>query len=207
MAADILLLLTDTAGLYTSDPRWDDAASLIEEVTEIDQTLEAMAGGSSSEVGSGGMASKLAAAKIARWSGVETVIADAARPGVVADALAGRAGTGTIILARSRRLPARKLWIAYAVGSAGTLVVDEGARRAVVEREASLLPAGVMAVKGTFDVNGAVELASEDGEVFAKGLVKHPSYLIARWAGLRSVDLPQGASHEVVHRDDMVVLR
>jgi glutamate 5-kinase len=206
VAADLLVLLTDTAGLLTADPRTSDEASLIEEVVEIDQRLEMMAGGTGSAVGSGGMASKLAAAKIAAWSGVETVIADAARPGVLQAAMAGDAGVGTVFRPRPRRLPARKLWIAFAVASAGTLVVDEGARRALVEGDASLLPAGVVSVSGRFDVDAAVEIAGPDGVVFAKGLVRHSSERIGSWTGRRTSELPDGVAHEVVHRDDLVVL-
>jgi len=206
VAADLLVLLTDTAGLLTADPRTTDEASLIEEVVEVDHRLEMMAGGTGSEVGSGGMVSKLAAAKIAAWSGVETVIADAGRPGVLQAAVAAEPGVGTVFRPRPRRLPARKLWIAFAVASAGTIVVDDGARRALVEGDASLLPAGVVSVSGRFDTDAAVEIAGTDGVVFAKGLVRHPAERIGTWAGRRTGDLPEGVAHEVVHRDDLVVL-
>jgi glutamate 5-kinase len=206
VAADLLVLLTDTAGLLTADPRTTEEASLIEEVVDVDHRLEMMAGGTGSEVGSGGMASKLAAAKIAAWSGVETIIADAARPNVLQEAMAGGRGIGTIFRPRQRRLPARKLWIAFAVASTGTLVVDEGARRALVEGEASLLPAGVVSVAGRFDADDAVEIAGPDGVVFAKGLVRHAAERIGSWAGRRTSELPDGVVPEVVHRDDLVVL-
>jgi glutamate 5-kinase len=207
VAADLLVLLTDTVGLLTADPRTSAEASLIEEVVEIDHELEVVAGGAGSEVGSGGMASKLAAAKIAAWSGVETVIADAGRPGVLVGAIDQVPGVGTVFRPRGRRLPARKLWIAFAVAAAGTLVVDEGARRALVEREASLLPAGVVSVSGRFDVDDAVEIVGPDGVVFAKGLARHPAERVTAWAGRRTSELPDGADPEVVHRDDLVVLR
>ncbi len=206
VAADMLVILTDTAGLLTGDPRSSADASLIEEVVEIDQRLEEAAGGAGSEVGSGGMASKLAAAKIAAWSGVETVIADASRPGVLGDALGKVPGVGTLFRPRSTRLPARKLWIAFALASSGQVVVDEGARRALVEGSASLLPAGVLRASGGFRVEDAVEIAGPDGTVFAKGLARHSAEQVAAWAGLRSADLPAGSPHEVVHRDDLVVM-
>ena len=126
IGAELLVLLTDTPGLLSADPRLDPSASLIEEIVEIDKGLEAMAGGPGSVGGSGGMASKVAAAKIAAWSGVRTVIAAAERPDVLADAVAGTPGVGTVVLPHDRDLPARKLWIAFAVGSAGTVVVDAG---------------------------------------------------------------------------------
>jgi len=204
--ADLLVLLTDTPGLYTADPRLDADASLIEEIVEVDAELEAVAGRTGSGRGSGGMASKLAAAKIAAWSGVRAVIAAADRPGVLADAVDGVAGVGTAVRPREKRLAARKLWIAFAVGSHGRVVVDEGARRALVERGVSLLPAGVREVRGRFMADDAVEVAGPDGRVFAKGLVRVGAVQLAALAGRRTSDLPEGVPHEVVHRDDLVVL-
>ncbi len=179
VTARLLVLLTDTPGLLTADPRRDREASLIEEVVEIDHELERVAGGRGSVVGSGGMASKLAAAKIATWSGVRTVIADAGREGVLAAALAGEPGIGTVFRARDRKLPARKLWIAFALGSAGTLSVDEGARTALTERGRSLLAAGVVGCTGTFRIEDAVEITGPDGKVFAKGLRPRSGWVAA----------------------------
>ena len=204
--ADMLLLLTDTPGLLTADPRLGEEASLIEEVVEVDQQLEQLAGGAGSPLGSGGMASKLAAAKIAAWSGVRAVIAAASRPGVLSEAVAGAAGVGTVLRPHDRRLPARKLWIAFAVGASGTIVVDDGARRAIIERNTSLLLAGVIGVKGTFGIEDAVEIADGGGQVFAKGLSRYPSSRVDELRGRRSSDLPPDLPHEVVHRDDLVVL-
>ncbi|HEY6623462.1 MAG: glutamate 5-kinase [Acidimicrobiales bacterium] len=206
VGADLLVLLTDTVGLLTGDPRFTAEASLIEEVVEIDHELELIAGGPGSQAGSGGMASKLAAAKIATWSGVEAVIADAAREGVLTSVVNGSIGVGTRFRPRERRLPARKLWIAFAIGASGTVAVDEGARRALVERGTSLLPAGVVSARGEFGPDDAVEIIGPDGAVFAKGLVRHPSSQIRSWAGRRTSELPENLSHEVVHRDDLVVL-
>jgi glutamate 5-kinase len=206
VGADLLVLLTDTAGLHTADPRLDSQASLIEEVVEVDHELEGVAGGPGTRWSSGGMASKLAAAKIAAWSGVRVVIAAAARPGVLAAAVAGETGVGTVVHPEDRRLPARKLWIAFAVGAEGTVVVDEGARRALVSHGRSLLPAGVVAVQGEFEAEDAVEIAGPDGAVFAKGLVRHGSARLAEWAGKRTSELPAEVAPEAVHRDDLVVL-
>ena len=203
--AAVLVLLTDTPGMLTADPRLSEDASLIEEIIEVDHELEKVAGLPGTDRGSGGMASKLAAAKIASWSGVRAVIAAADRPGVLSGAVAGEP-VGTVVRPHDRRLPARKLWIAFAVGSAGTVLVDDGARRALVERKTSLLPAGVVTVEGTFDVDEAVEIADRSGRVFAKGLVRHPSQRLAEWAGRRTADLPPDLPHEVVHRDDLVML-
>jgi glutamate 5-kinase len=206
LRADLMVLLTDTPGLLTGDPRVDQAASLIEEIVAVDQQLEAVAGGAGTARGSGGMASKLAAAKIAAWSGVRAVIASASRPEVLADALDGAPGVGTVLVPREQRLPARKLWIAFAVGSSGTIVVDEGARKALTERGVSLLPAGVVAAFGSFDADDAVEVAGQDGRVFAKGLTRHPAGRVKELAGRRTADLPDDVTHEVIHRDDLVIL-
>jgi glutamate 5-kinase len=204
--AAVLVLLTDTPGLLTGDPRLVEDASLIEEIVEVDRELERVAGRSGGVHGSGGMASKLAAAKIAAWSGVRVVIAAARRPGVLAGAVAGESGVGTVVHPHDRRLPARKLWIAFAKGSSGTVVVDDGARRALTERHTSLLPAGVVAVRGSFEPDDAVEIADPAGAVFAKGLVRHSSRRVQEWGGRRTTELPPDLPHEVVHRDDLVVL-
>jgi glutamate 5-kinase len=190
----------------SGDPQIDRQASLIEEIVAVDHELEALAGGAGSVRGSGGMASKLAAAKMAAWSGVRVVIAAADRPRVLADAVDGLPGVGTVVVPRPQRLPARKLWIAFAVGSSGTVVVDDGARTALLERGVSLLPAGVVEVHGTFGAEAAVELAGLDGRVFAKGLVRHPARRVKELAGRRTSQLPPGVAHEVVHRDDLVLL-
>lgn len=205
VGADLLLLLTDTPGLFTADPRIDEAATLIEEIVEVDAALEAVAGGTGSARGSGGMASKLAAAKIAAWSGVRAVIAGATVPDVLAAAMAGD-GVGTVVQPRPKRLPSRKLWIAFAQGSSGRLLVDAGARTALVERNRSLLPAGVRGVEGRFAADAAVEVIGPDGRPFAKGLVRYGSAALLEVAGLRTDVLPEGAPHEVIHRDDLVVL-
>jgi glutamate 5-kinase len=203
--AGVLLMLTDTAGVFTADPRRNEDASLIEEIVEIDAALEHAAGGAGTERGSGGMVSKLAAAKIASWSGVRSVIASAALPGVVTDALAGRS-VGTSFAPRAQRLPSRKLWIAFARASEGKVFVDAGARRALVTGGKSLLPAGVRGVAGTFDSDASVEIVDEDGTVFAKGLCRYTSLQLQSYRGHKTADLPEGFPHEVVHRDDLVVL-
>jgi len=167
LRAEMLLLLTDTQGLFTSDPRVDEGASLIEEVVEVDAALERAAGGAGTARGSGGMASKLAAAKIAAWSGVRAVIASAA---------------------------------------AADVVVDAGARRALTEGGRSLLAAGVREVNGTFEPDAAVEIVDATGAVFAKGVSRYSAALLRATAGRRTSDLPDDVPHEVVHRDDLVVL-
>lgn len=204
ISADLLVLLTDTAGLHDADPRLDPNASLIDEVVESDH-LNPVVGRPPRVRGSGGMASKVQAAKMASWSGIRTVIAAADRPGVLVAAVAGDPGVGTVVRPRDRRLPARKLWIAFAKSYEGVVEVDEGAHQALVERRTSLLPVGVVGVVGDFRAGDAVEIADKAGSVFAKGLVRMSAAELRDVAGCQTADLPEGTPHEVVHRDDLVV--
>ncbi len=151
------------------------------------------------------MASKLAAAKIAAWSGVRAVIAGARTDAVVLGAIEGRS-VGTVVQARGVRLASRKLWIAFAQGSAGRIVVDDGARRALTQASSSLLPAGVLDVVGTFGIDEAVEVVGPDGKPFAKGLVRFAAAELRQVAGSHTSALPEGFPHEVMHRDDLVIL-
>ena len=128
VSADVLILLTDIAGLYTADPNVDPAAAFIDQVNADDPLLSVNASSTGTARGSGGMASKLAAARIASWSGVRTVIADAQRENVLAQALSQERGAGTQFLPHDRQLSARKLWIAFAAHNAGVIIVDAGAK-------------------------------------------------------------------------------
>jgi glutamate 5-kinase len=205
LRAQVLVLLTDLDGLYTADPSADPTATLIERVAADDPLLTIRAGSSKSGRGSGGMASKLQAARIASWSGVRTVIARASRPGVLVDA-ATDDQVGTSFDAHDRELPARKLWIAFAAQVSGAIVVDDGARSALVGRSTSLLPAGVIAVEGNFGEGDTVDVRSRDGVVFARGMVYIDADQLRAVAGRHTRDLPDGVVHEVIHRDDLVLL-
>lgn len=206
VAADVLVLLTDTPGLYTSDPRLDPDAELVREVAADDPLLAVTAGATGSNRGSGGMASKLAAARIASWSGVRAVIARAGLDGVLRSAVEDRLEEGTTFRPHLRRLPARKLWIAFASQVSGAVLVDEGARRALLDRPTSLLPAGVVGVEGHFDEGDTVEVRGPDGRAFARGMVFVGAAELRRVAGRHTRDLPEGVVHEVIHRDDLVLL-
>ena len=156
-----------------------------------DPLLAIDAGRGGSGRGSGGMASKLEAARIASWSGVRTVIASAARPGVLAGAVADD-GVGTSFEAHRRKLAARKLWIAFASHVAGSVTVDDGARRALVERQTSLLPAGVVDVAGRFGEGDTVDVVGTDGVPFARGMVFVEAAELRKVAGRHTSDLPAG---------------
>ena len=205
VGADVLVLLTDLDGLYTADPRSDASASLIGRIAADDPLLSITASAGGSGRGSGGMASKLAAARIASWSGVRTVIASAARPNVLPDALNDEP-VGTTFAAHDRRLPARKLWIAFAAEVAGSITVDEGARNALTTRSTSLLPTGVRTVSGRFSAGDTVDVCGPDGVVFARGMVFVAAADLRQVAGRHTKDLPEGMVHEVIHRDDLVML-
>ena len=198
LQADLLLLLTDTAGVFTADPRTSQDASLIAEISEIDAELEAAAGQAGSFESRGGMASKLSAAKMAAHSGVAVVVADSQRDNVVADAIAGRE-VGTRFAPRDTKLPARKLWIGFALPAKGVVTVDAGAAKALLERGGSLLTVGVVAVTGEFEEGEAVEVRTEQGELIAKGLVALASQQAAATAGQRH-------ERELIHRDQLILL-
>lgn len=204
--AELLVMLTDTEGVLTADPRIDPSASLIQEIVEFDHQLDAVARGSGTARGSGGMASKLTAARIAAWSGVRTVIASAHRQNVLRDAYAGVETVGTSVVPRHTPLSARKLWIAFAMPAVATITVDAGARRALERGGTSLLAAGVVSASGPFDRRDPVELAGPDGEVFAKGVSRMTGDELDAVAGRSAAEVEPDAPRLVVHADDLVVI-
>ena len=205
--ADALVILTDVAGLYDGDPA--AGATLIPEVRDIDREAVAVAGGSSGGFGTGGMASKVQAAKIAARFGVVTVVASGRRERPVTSILDGDAA-GTVFWPSVDRLQSRKHWIAYALKPAGSVIVDAGARRALVDGKKSLLPSGVKRVEGRFGSGDPVRVLDEAGAEFARGLVAFDADEIEKIAGKRSADLAAllgyAAAEEVIHRDDLVLL-
>ena len=205
VSADLLVLLTDTAGLYTADPTVDPNASLVAHVAADDELMTVRAGSTSSGVGSGGMASKLAAARIASWSGVRTVIAAAKRPKVLREAVEAVPGVGTTFTAHDRSLTARKLWIAFAAQPAGHVTVDSGARNALVSRGVSLLHAGVVQASGDFSAGDVIDVLDEAGVLVARGLVRVDARVASAAAGKKSSELPDDVPAELIHRDDLIV--
>ncbi len=204
--ADLLVLLTDIDGVLTADPRIDPNASLVSEIVEIDAEVTAMAGGAGTNRGSGGMASKLAAARIAAWSGVRTVIARADRPDVLVNAVVGGDDIGTTVHPRPDRLSARKLWIGFAMAPVGAITIDAGAVSALEAGGRSLLAAGVSHVDGSFETRDAVEITGPDGTLVAKGIARMSSERLGSMAGSSTKDLDPGQRPVVVHADDLVLL-
>lgn len=205
VGADALVLLSDVDALYTAHPA-DPAAERITEVADVDD-LVVDTSGKGAEVGTGGMETKLQAARIATSSGIPVVLAAAAD---VARALAGEP-VGTLFHPTGKRRARRLMWLAYASQSQGELVLDAGAVRAVAERKASLLPAGIVAVRGSFAAGDPVRLVAEDGAVIARGLVNYDAAELPAMIGRSTHDLAaELGSHfdrEVVHRDDLVLKR
>ena len=203
VGADALVLLSDVDALYTAHPA-DPAARRITEVADIDE-LNVDTSGKGAEVGTGGMETKLQAARIATSSGIPVVLAAAAD---VAPALAGEP-VGTLFRPTGKRRARRLLWLAYASQSTGELVLDAGAVRAVTQRQASLLPAGITAVRGHFTAGDPVRLVAEDGAVIARGLVNYDATELPAMIGRSTHDLAAELGphfdREVVHRDDLIL--
>jgi glutamate 5-kinase len=203
--ADLLVLLTDTDGLYTADPSEDISATLIHTVGDPSE-LECVQIGAVGALGRGGMGSKVNSARMAASGGVETVIARGTRPGVLKDAVAG-ADVGTRFLSRPLGLPDYKLWLLYGKPARGKVIVDGGAVRAL-QGKGSLLPVGVVGVEGDFAAGDAVVVVGEDGAELAKGLVSYSMEDLDRAKGLQSskiAELFPQASPEAIHRDYMVL--
>lgn len=207
--ADLLIILSDVDGLYERDPRLDAKAPLIPVARADDARLAPLAGPSRTGVGTGGMASKLAAARIAADAGIPTVIAGGARRGVVGAVLDPTREIGTLFLAGDR-LGSRKHWIVHTLRPAGTLRLDAGAERALAQGGRSLLPSGVVAVEGKFGVGDCVVCVGPSGKEIARGLVSYASVDLARIAGAHTREIEQRlgwkGSDEVIHRDDLAVV-
>lgn len=203
VGAAMLVILTDTSGIFSADPRLDDEAELLSAVRHTDEILDDLYRSSGmGALGSGGVTTKIAAARMAAWSGVPTVIADARSEEAPSAAVAGWE-VGTWIEPHPSGLSARRLWIAFGLPPEGRVMVDEGAARALVAKGSSLLPVGVVAVEGDFEPGGAVEVIGPDGQIVGKGLSGLSAEAVRTAAGAHS-SLIGGV---VIHRDDLVVLR
>jgi glutamate 5-kinase len=206
VGADRLVLLTDTDGLYSGDPRSDPDARLIDEVADLAELERYDIGMSTSPLGSGGMRSKVVAAEMATAAGIPVTIASGLDPEATARALAGEPA-GTRFRPQRSRVSSFKLWLRYAKPTHGRLTVDEGAERALRERGTSLLPVGVVDVEGSFEAGDAVEVRC-DGRTVGKGIVNYSSDELQRIKGLKTDavrELLPRATEEAVHRDYFVL--
>ena len=209
LQAPLLVLLAVVDGLYVSDPSSDTSAAILGTVPYIDAAIMDKAGGSRSSLGSGGMRSKLRAARLATEAGESVIVANGARPGVL-DSIMASEPVGTLFLPHGGTMSAWKRWLGYTARPRGRLVVDAGARTAVEKKGRSLLPIGVVQVAGAFHKGDVVALTDAEGAEFARGLSNYSAEDATRIRGLRTEQIGEALGsvpyEEIVHRDNLVVI-
>ena len=208
LGADALVLLSDVEGLFDQDPK-NPEAQRISTVREIDSTIESMVHDCSGGISKGGMASKLKAAKTVNEAGIHCFIGSGRQESILQELVQGH-DVGTFFLGKNDLMPAKKRWLGWSASVSGKIIIDAGAKHAVLERGSSLLPAGVLAVSGDFVVGDVVTLETTDGSCFARGLVNYGSGDLDRIRGLKTDRVLEilgvCACDEVIHRDDLVVI-
>jgi len=209
IGADMVVFLTDIEGLYSADPRDDESAELLDRVTQVTDQMMAAAGPAGSAIGSGGMSTKVRAAKVLMRAGIPLVVCDGRRDRVVLDAAEGNP-VGTFFVQGQESISAKKLWIATASNPCGEVVIDAGAKEALLGQGRSLLPAGVVGVSGVFDVGDTIVLLDTEGKMVGQGLAGISAVDLDAIKGLNSTQIskvrPGVAGREVVHRDHLVIL-
>ncbi len=208
--ADLVIILSDIDGLYTANPATHPDAKLVPTVLEITPEVEASAGGVGSARGTGGMATKIQAAKAATSSGIQLVIASGTEKNAIPRILQGEE-LGTLFVSRENRLQFRKRWLAFGAKIQGSIVVDDGCARAVRKAGGcSILPAGICKVVGSFQTGSTVSVVDGEGHELARGLVHYTSEELEKIKGCKSGDIENILGHknydEVIHRDDLVIL-
>lgn len=207
--AGLLVILTDIDGLYDADPRLKPEATLIPLVRTITKEMELAAGGSGSAVGTGGMATKLAAAKKAGKSGAATLMLNGRVAGIFLEALKG-ADLGTLFLPEARTLSSRKHWIAFTLRPKGRIYVDAGASRVLRQEGRSLLPSGVTRIDGNFERGAGVRICDPEGIEFARGVTDYDSSELAQILGRKSSEIEDILGYRygdvIIHRDNLVLL-
>ena len=209
LQAPLLIILSIVDGLFTADPTTDPTARPIATVEQIDADVMGRAGSTRSTLGTGGMRSKLRAARLATVAGESVILASGRRPDVLS-AIFRCEAVGTLFLPHASMLPAWKRWVGYTARPKGWLVVDAGARTALVEKGKSLLPIGVVQVSGAFGKGDVVEIRDPQGVEFARGLTNYPAAVVDKLRGLRSEQVHEalgGAPYaEIIHRDNLVIM-
>jgi glutamate 5-kinase len=207
--ADVLIILSDIDGVYTGNPQTNPDAKLISEISDITTEIEALAGGAGSAFGTGGMHTKIQAGKIAVNSGVTMVIASGGHDGIVREILCGK-NVGTIFTSKENRLQIRKRWLAFGARVSGTVKIDKGCEKAILNDGSSVLAAGITAVEGEFEHGNTISLITEDGREIARGLANYSAEEVKKIMGLHTADihgcLGYKTYNEVIHRDNMVLL-
>jgi len=208
--ADLFINLTNTAGLYDCNPTESKKAKLIPLISEFTEEIEAIATAETSSVGTGGMKSKVLAAKKVTAIGIPCIIAPGKKKKVLTDIIAGKE-IGSLFLPMADRLNSKKYWIAFTLRSHGRLIVDEGACKALLEKGKSLLPSGVIDVEGDFAVGDPVSCVNSEGTAIAKGLVNFSSAEIRKIMGFKTAKIEQILGHkdyaEVIHRDNLAITK
>jgi glutamate 5-kinase len=206
--SDLLIILTDTEGLFDRDPREDPKACLIPVVEHIDGEVVECTSKRSGQWGLGGMRSKIMAARKVTASGIPVIVTNGRKSGVLRDVLKGKP-LGTLFLPERPTLSRRKHWIAFALKSKGELIIDEGAQKALIGKGKSLLPSGIVEVRGRFGVGACVAIVGPLGREIGKGLVNYSAADIHKISGLKSSEIEHRLeykhSDEVIHRDNMVI--
>lgn len=209
IGADLLVLLTDTDGLYTSDPSLDPAAQIIDRVERIDRTTYARAGASVSGLGTGGMVTKIAAADMATCSGTSVVIANGSRDNVLLSIWNGAIPV-TFFPAQITPAEGRKRWLLAQTSTEGHVRIDDGAAHALLRSGKSLLPVGILRTEGTFERGECVTVATKEGEEIARGLCNYSAHDLQRILGQHSSDIADVLGYdygpEFIHRDNLVIL-
>lgn len=209
--ADLVIILSDIDGLYTANPSVDPNAELVHTVYEITPEIEASAGGVGSTRGTGGMATKIQAAKAATSSGIQLVIASGTEKNAIPRILQGEE-IGTLFVSRENRLQFRKRWLAFGAKIQGSIVVDDGCAKAIRKAGGcSILPAGIYQVVGDFQTGSTVSVIDKEGHELARGLVHYTACELDKIKGCKSSDIAEIIGHknydEVIHRDDLVILQ
>jgi glutamate 5-kinase len=209
IGADMYIMLSDVDGLYTANPSLDSSAKAVYTVAKVDNQIEAMAGNSGSSLGTGGMQSKIRAAKMVAACGGSSFIGPGRNSNVLRELFSGQM-VGTFFLPETAKISGRKHWIGYVLRPAGFLDLDAGACRAIVERGKSLLPSGIVRVEGSFRVGAPVHCRCPEGRVVAAGLINYASADIEKIKGCKTCDIQEVLgfrdSDEVIHRDNLVLL-
>ncbi|MDP2855136.1 MAG: glutamate 5-kinase [Smithellaceae bacterium] len=206
--ADLFINLTATDGLYDCNPSESKKAKLIPLVCEITDEIEGMATSETSSVGTGGMKSKIIAAKKVTSIGIPCIIAAGKKKKILSDIMAGKE-VGTLFLPQTSRLNSKKYWIANTLRPRGRLIIDDGAKKALLDKGKSLLPSGITAVEGEFDTGDPVHCMDSEGNLLAKGLVNYAANDIRKILGLKTPQIFSVLGHkdydEVIHRDNLVI--
>lgn len=207
--ADLLVILSDVEGIYTSDPRKDETAQLISQVDKITPELEEIAGGAGTDRGTGGMTTKIEAAKIATRAGVMMMIANGSQENILQKIIQG-VNPGTVFLPDEQGLDSRKKWIAFNLAAQGEIAVDSGAADALLKQGTSLLPCGVTEVRGSFKAGDVVNVLNKNEEEICRGIVNYSSKEVEAIQGLQSTEIVDKLGYkdydEVIHRDNLVCL-